>query len=305
MRLLFFGSGSFGLPTLRFLNAEHDVRAVISQPDRPAGRRRRPTPTPIAAYAAEAELPLLQYENINTDEATARLRSFDVDAWVVIAFGQKLSPSLLADRFAINLHASLLPRWRGAAPIHHAVLAGDAQTGLSVITLAERMDAGDVLASAAMTIAATDTTGLLHERLAERGPSIVEAVLRMHAGGDLAPQHQDESLATAAPKLTRAEAVIDASMGPDVLRATINGCSPWPGVTARIGDQHLRLLQAGPATSPQAMGVIGEDGLLGCVGGAVTIVQVQPQGGRPMPYEAWARGRRMQWPAAVQFGAEP
>lgn len=302
MRLLFFGSGSFGLPTLRMLNDAHDVRAVISQPDRPAGRRRRARPTPIAAYAQEAGLPLIRRADINEDEAIAELCSFDADAWVVIAFGQKLSPPLLAARFSINLHASLLPRWRGAAPIHHAVLAGDPQTGLSVITLAERMDAGDVLNSASLQIGPTDTTGMVHERLAELGPSVVGEVLRAYAAGVLRPTQQDESRVTAAPKLTRAAANVDSSMSPDLLRATINGCSPWPGVRVRVHDHELRLLRAGPSTARQPIGTLSEHGELGAQGGAVTILEVQPQGGRAMPFEAWARGWRMPWPASVQMG---
>ncbi len=302
MRLLFFGSGSFGLPTLRFLSGQHDVLAVVSQPDRPAGRRHRLTPTPIADYAAETGLPLLRFEDVNADDAATELRAFDIDAWIVIAFGQKLSRPLLQNRFAINLHASLLPRWRGAAPIHHAVLSGDTKTGVSVITLADRMDAGDVLATESLPIAAADTTGLLHDRLAELGPTIVEQVLRAHAQGVLVPLPQDEALATAAPKLTRKQAQIDRTMPAEVVRGTINGCAPWPGVSVRIHDHQLRLLRAAPSSEEQAIGVISSKGVLGCQGGAVAILEVQPQGGRVMPFEAWARGRRMEWPATVQGG---
>ena len=144
MDLVFFGSGAFGLPTLQRLAHAHRVTAIITQPDRKAGRGARLTPTPIGAWAAEhlPHVPLLKPGRVSDPESLEQVRAFPADAWVVIAYGQKLSPALLADRFAINLHASLLPRWRGAAPINWAILQGDSQTGNSVITLADRMDAG-------------------------------------------------------------------------------------------------------------------------------------------------------------------
>ena len=160
MKIVFFGSGSFGLPVLESLG---HVALVVSQPDRPAGRSRRDTPTPIAAHAELSGMPLLRVKNVNDPAVMETIRSAKADAWVIIAFGQKLSPALLVDQFAINLHGSLLPRWRGAAPIHHAVMAGDSQTGVSVITLADRMDAGDVLATATINIGLCDTTGDLHD----------------------------------------------------------------------------------------------------------------------------------------------
>src|SRR5258705_3491243 len=153
MRLLFFGSGAFGLPTLERLAAQHQILAVITQPDRPAGRGGRSTPTPIGAWVAEhlPGTPTFKPPKINDPFIIQQIRAIGrpdasgADAWVVIAFGQKLPRALLDGVFAINLHASLLPRWRGAAPINAAILAGDTQTGNSVITLADRMDAGLIL----------------------------------------------------------------------------------------------------------------------------------------------------------------
>jgi methionyl-tRNA formyltransferase len=146
VNLVFLGSGAFGLPTLIALSRTHTLRAIISQPDRPAGRGGALTPTPVSAFAPRLlpTIPLHKPERIN--DAAAQIRAYNADAWVVIAFGQKLGPALLDGVFAINLHASLLPRWRGAAPINAAILAGDARTGNSVITLAQRMDSGQILA---------------------------------------------------------------------------------------------------------------------------------------------------------------
>lgn len=297
MRIVFFGSGSFGLPTLATLAAEHDVLAVISQPDRPAGRRRVLTPTPIAEHARDHNLTILRPENVNSASSIEATHAMEADAWVIIAYGQKLSPALLGDRFAINLHASLLPRWRGAAPIHHAVLAGDCETGVSVITLAERMDAGDVLGAVPLRIDPMDTTGELHERLAALGPALVQDVLKQYQTNTLAASPQDEQAVTLAPKISRSMARLDLSVDAISARNVINGCSPWPGVTVWIEGDRLRLLQGGESLEAAVPGRVTESGVLGCQSGAVQLLSVQPEGGKPMPFETWARGRRFNWPA--------
>ena len=298
MKIVFFGSGSFGLPVLESLG---QVTLVVSQPDRPAGRRRRATPTPIAAHAEASGLPLLRVKDVNDPTAMETIRSAQADAWVIIAFGQKLSPALLADRFAINLHGSLLPRWRGAAPIHHAVMAGDSQTGVSVITLADRMDAGDVLATATTDIALCDTTGDLHDSLSLLGPDCVNRVLQDFAVGTVHAQPQDESVATAAPKLSRQSAAISSDMSATDLRCRINGCAPWPGCDGLIDGQPLRFARATASDTPAQPGTLSQEGILGCNGGAVQLLEVQPRGGRVMPFADWANGCQHAWP--VRFEA--
>ncbi len=298
MDLVFFGSGAFGIPVLEDLAARHDVRLVVSQPDRPAGRRRRVRGTPVASRAEALGLRVLRTERANAD--ADRIREVSADVWVVIAFGQRLSASLLENRLAINLHASLLPRWRGAAPIHHAVMAGDTQTGVSVITLADRMDAGDVLASQTLEIGPTDTTGELHERLAALGPPIIERVLEAASAGALDRRPQDTAAVTTAPKLDRAAAHIDVSMSPDTARCRINGCSPWPGCDLLIDGDVLRLLRAAPHDGPWTAGALSEDGVLGLQGGGIRLMDVQRQGGRPAAFAAWARGRHHAWPVPFE-----
>lgn len=300
MKIVFLGSGAFGLPTLRRLAASHEVIGVVTQPDRPAGRGSRMTPTPIGAWAAEhlSGVPLLKPDRINHADATERVRAWACDAWVVIAYGQKLGPALLADRFAVNLHASLLPRWRGAAPINHAVLAGDAETGNSVIFLADRMDAGAVLGQSRRPIGPGQTAGELHDLLAEDGPGLVERVLADHAAGTLNPVAQDESLVTLAGKLSKADGVMDWSLPADAARRRINGLSPWPGVTAEHAGRSLKLLRAepGPAVSEQRRPgevVDPEAGLVACGSGVVTLREVQPAGRTPMGFAAWANGRKV------------
>ena len=246
MRVVFFGSGAFGMPTLRSLSEQHEVLAVISQPDKPAGRKRLLTPTPISQWAIEhiPSTPLLRPENINEPSALSQARGFECDVWVIIAYGQKLSEELLADRFAINLHASLLPRWRGAAPINHAILAGDAVTGNSVIALASRMDAGVVFGQSERSIEHTHTAGELHDALSQDGPELVARVLDEYRAGTLDSVEQDDSKVTIAPKLSKADGWIRLTDDADACRRRINGLSPWPAVTIEVRGEPLKVLRA-------------------------------------------------------------
>ncbi len=313
MRIVFLGSGAFGLPTLQHLAARHAVAGVVTQPDKPAGRGSKLTPTPIGAWAAEhlPGVPLIKPEKINTPEVRDLVRSWDCDAWVVIAFGQKLGPALLADRFAVNLHASLLPRWRGAAPINHAILAGDAITGNSVITLADRMDAGLVLGQSRRPIEPGRTAGELHDLLAEDGPALIEQVLIAHAADALRPVTQDESLVTLAGKLAKSDGRVVWDQPADRVRCRINGLSPWPGVTAAFDGQPLKLVRAEPAdpvSQSTLPGTITDPGLgiVACAAGsAVRIPEVQPPGKRPMPFRDWANGRQIKPGNCLSDGADP
>jgi len=307
LRLVFFGSGAFGLPTLKHLASTHQIEAVVTQPHRPAGRKRALTPTPIGAWAAEhlPSVPLLKPENVNEADQLDLVRSFDVGSpderrggWVVIAFGQKLSKRLLADRFAINLHASLLPRWRGAAPINHAILAGDSVTGNSVITLADRMDAGLVLGQSERPITLEATAGELHDQLAGDGPPLVDRVLREFASGQLRPAEQDDSKVTIAGKLDKGLGAVDLSeISAEVARRTIHALNPWPSVTVEFRGESLKLLRAvaEPGTTKQRAGTIvdAEIGTVACGERTVLrLVEVQPAGRKPMPYGAFANGAK-------------
>jgi methionyl-tRNA formyltransferase len=308
MRLVFLGSGAFGLPTLQALAREHEVLAVVSQPDKPAGRGMKLTPTPIAQWAAEhlPKIPLFKPADINDPSIRDQVRAFDADAWVVIAFGQKLSEPLLADRFAINLHASLLPRWRGAAPINAAILAGDTVTGNSVITLAQRMDAGLILGQSTRPVEPTQTAGELHDLLSADGPALVLDVLARKAAGTLDPRTQDEALVTKARKLSKDDGKLDFTQPAAVLSCKINGLNPWPGVAASLHHQvllnqpapiQLKLIRAIESDqSPPAKARPGEfiglpEGLVACGDGTVLrLIEVQPPGGKPMPWDAFIRG---------------
>ena len=298
MRIGFFGSGAFGLPTLGELAANHEIVFVVSQPDRPAGRQRRLRETPISAHALEHGLELLRPIELD-DLAIDTIRSKPADAWVVIAYGLKLPPALLQDRFACNLHGSLLPRWRGAAPIQRCLMSGDPVTGVSVITLAKVMDAGEVLASAETPVDPNETAGELHDRLAALGPAAVLHTLASLEVGQLQPRSQDQAAVTLAPKLSRSEATVDFDQPASRVRGRIHGLTPWPGCDVQLGAGSLRLRRVRDLEEPHDAlpGTILDSGHVACgqeEGGTLEILEVQPAGGRPMSWTDWQRGHPLE-----------
>ncbi len=303
MRVAFLGSGAFGLPTLERLAAGHELAGIVTQPDRPAGRKRRPTPTPVAAWAGEHApgVAVVRPEDVNERGVVEQVRGWDAEAWVVIAFGQRLSPGLIEGRFVVNLHASLLPRWRGAAPINWAILAGDARTGNSVITIAERMDAGYVLGQDGVEVDPLETAGELHDRLSARGPDLIERVLGAHASREVEYVEQDESKVTRARKLSKADGVVDFSAEGEACRRRVQGLNPWPGVTVGFRDGTLKLGRAKaeelPAQQIEAPGTIleAESGLVACAPGTgLRLLEVQLPGKRVMSWDEFARGHRVE-----------
>ncbi len=309
MRIVFLGSGAFGVPTLRALVAargQFDVRLVASAPDRPAGRGLQPTPNPIAAAAETLGLAIERTADVNAPASLAAIEAAAPEAIVVIAFGQKIGPEIRDRFFAINLHASLLPAYRGAAPIQRALMAGESTTGLSVISIAARMDAGVVFDTLETPIDPRETAGELHDRLAELGPELVIRSLRRHRAGLDAPQAQDERFVTQAAKISRADAVVDFTRPAPALRGWIHGLSPRPGCTITLplasGAKQVRLLRVEAVSEAEAAAVAGldaashragtfvEPGLLRCAEGFLHPLEVQPAGGRVMAWEDFLRG---------------
>ena len=301
LRVIFAGSGEFGIPTLKALReAGHDVVQVLTQPDRPAGRGRALTPTPVATAAAEMNLDVARTADINRETLPA------ADILVVIAFGQKIAEHQVrhARLGSVNLHASRLPRHRGAAPINWAILSGETTTGNSVIRLAQKMDAGAVLAQSELKIGELETAGELHDRLAADGAPLVLRVLDDLANGRATETPQDESRATIAPKLSRDSATLDWSRPAAEIARRIRGLYPWPGCRVRLCDAEgttlatLRLVRARSAESEGPRWKPGEVMTTGSVQAGddrgVDIVEVQPDGRTPMPLADYRRGHRWQ-----------
>jgi methionyl-tRNA formyltransferase len=305
LKIIFAGSGEFGLPTSRaLLDAGHDIVQVVTQPDRPAGRGRTLTPTPIAAFAASRNLPLLKTDNINTETLPP------ADAMIVIAFGQKIGESIVHHPRlgSVNLHASILPKYRGAAPINWAIINGERVTGNSIIRLAQRMDAGDVLAQSTLEIAELETAGDLHDRLSIDGAALMTQYLADPLDPDLVEMPQDESRATLAPKLSRELSRIDWNRPDATVANHIRGMYPWPGCRVRLLDESgvqvalMTLSRARPASAGwrrREPGTINDDGAISVAeGGAVEVVELQPEGKKPMYLTAFRNGHR--WDANMR-----
>jgi methionyl-tRNA formyltransferase len=301
LRIIFAGSGEFGLPTLRaLLSAGHQLVQVVSQPDRPAGRGRKLAPTPISQFAIENSLPLTRTDDIDRESLPP------ADLMIVIAFGQKIS-EVVANHprlGSVNLHASRLPKYRGAAPINWAILNGESESGNSVIRLAQRMDAGAILGLSSVKIGELETAGELHDRLAEDGAPLMLDVVARLASGAANEIVQDESQATKAPKLTRDSARIDWSKPAEFIARQIRGMYPWPGCRVRLLDptgkelDRLTLVRAAlsriTGVPPVPAGEISSTHTVFTPLGQLEIVELQPEAKRPMPLAAYRNGHPWQ-----------
>lgn len=301
MDVVFLGSGAFGIPTLEMLARGHTITGIVTQPDRRAGRGGKVTPTPVGAWAVEhlPDVPIIKPEKINTDQARAVVRGWDADAWVVIAYGQYLGRKLLADRWAINLHGSRLPRWRGAAPINAAIVAGDEVSGNSVITIDTEMDAGAVLRQSERAIEPDMTAAMLHDALSKDGPELIAQVLEQRSAGTETYTTQDPTRVTIAPKMSKADGVVDFHAPARLVAARINGLNPWPSVAVGFREETIKINRAQPVgvESQEEAGTIisADEGLVVCGDGrSVQLLSVQPQGKRAMDWKAFANGRSIE-----------
>jgi methionyl-tRNA formyltransferase len=304
MKIVFLGSGAFGIPSLNALmSSTHQIAHVISQPDRPAGRGKHLTPTPAAEWAQARGVPLTRTDNANGPEIIGLLRELRPECLAVIAFGQKLSAELLgaAPHGGINLHSSLLPRYRGAAPINWAIINGDAEAGVSVIEVTKVMDGGDVLAATSTAIGASETAGELHDRLADLGAPLLPRVLDELAAHSVKRVAQDPALASRAPKLSRELAWVDFTQPAAKVSARIRGMSPWPGVQVELKDAAgnvrttVTLLKCAATTSNAAhvaedCGRVLPDRTVACGTGAIELIALQPSGKKVMDLQAFANG---------------
>lgn len=291
----FFGTPHAALPTLAALHAATDLKMVVSRPDAIRGRGRTPTPSPVAAWALEHDVPLHRPTGRG---ALVAVDLTGIDVAVVVAYGAIIPPEMLAvpPHGFLNVHFSLLPRWRGAAPVARAILAGDTETGVSIMQLEAGLDTGPVLATSAVPIGSAGT-GELTERLADIGAELLVQSLPGYLDGSLVPTPQDHAAATHAAKIDVADARLDLTRPAVELERVVRAMHPRPG--AWIATSHGRLKVTAARVDPGAGGsagalVVGDNGWprLATVDGALVLSEVQPAGKRPMPGDAWARGRR-------------
>lgn len=285
------GTPDFAVPALQaLLAAGHEVACVYCQPPRPAGRGQRERPSPVQAEAEARGLPVRHPATLRTPDAQAEFAALGLEAAVVVAYGLLLPQEVLdaPARGCLNIHASLLPRWRGAAPIHRAVMAGDAETGVCIMRMEAGLDTGPVLLRESLPIGPTDTTGDLHDRLAGLGARlIVEALARLDA---LVAAPQPEEGATYARKIDKAEARIDWTRPAAEVDRLIRGLSPFPGAWCEAGAERIKLLRSRLAEGAGEPGQVLRGLTVACGEGAVEVLELQRAGARALPAEDALRG---------------
>jgi len=303
MRIVFAGTPAPAAPSLRALAASrHELAAVVTRTDAPLGRKRILTPSPVAAIAAELDVPVIKTDRLDA-AATQAITALRPDLGVIVAYGGLVrEPLLSAPRHGwINLHFSLLPRWRGAAPVQHALIAGDRTTGAAVFQLVPALDAGDVFGELRYDLSAEETAGEVLSALAERGAGLLSEVVDAISDGTAAavPQRGEPTLA---PKLTIADGLLDFRQPADRVLDRFRGTTPEPGAHTALGGQRLKVLAArrGPEMSPGetaldagTISLVGGQVLVGTAEGTVALTTVQPAGRNAMPAADWWRGLRV------------
>ena len=297
-KIVFMGSPDFSIPAMRALAEVYPIVGVVTQPDRPAGRGRVLTPPPVKRLALELGLPLIQPERLRQPEAMAQLQAWAPDVIVVAAFGQILRPAVLElPRFGcVNVHASLLPRWRGAAPIQAALLNGDAQTGITIMRMDAGVDTGPTLSQRALPIQPDDNAGALSERLAALGGELLLETLPAYLSGELTPQPQEDAGATYAPMLNKADGQLDFSQPAEALARRVRAFNPWPGAFTIWQGQMLKIQRAHAVPTPCAVPgqtVIYQGLPAFCTSdGLLALDELQPAGKKPQPGKAFLQGAR-------------
>lgn len=302
MRIIFMGSPDFSVPVLDALvGAGHDITCVYCQPPRPAGRGKKDRPTPVQARAEALGLPVRHPTSLKSPGEQAAFAALNAEIAVVVAYGLILPQAILDApvQGCLNIHASLLPRWRGAAPIHRAIMAGDAETGICIMQMDAGLDTGDVLLRRATPIGADETTAQLHDRLSRMGATLITEAL--DALPDLTPEPQPESGITYAAKIDKSEARIDWTRPAQEIDRQIRGLSPFPGAWCDMAGERLKLLGSRMAHGSGAPGETLNDTLtIACGSGAVEITRLQKAGRAAQDSAEFLRGIPV--PRGTQLG---
>src|ERR1051326_4018634 len=300
MRIVFIGTGDIGVPTLRTLKSSgHDLVGVVTQPDKPVGRQQKITAPPIKVAIAGANVPILQPAKIKDRESIDEIRALKPDVIIVIAYGQILPRAVLEipKLACLNLHASLLPRWRGAAPIQAAIASADRETGITVMFMDEGLDTGDILLQRKIDIAPNETGGSLHDRLAQVAPNALLEALPLLESGAARRIPQDSSLATLAPKLTRENGRIDWKESAEAIERKIRAFNPWPGAFAQLETGKLKIFSGSviPLTErPGRLSFVDNAVAITTRQCAIALGEVQLEGKRRMSAAEFARGHSLE-----------
>jgi methionyl-tRNA formyltransferase len=307
MKIVYLGSGEFGIECLNALaSSNNTLDFIVTQPPRQAGRGRKPKPTPVADWAKNHSIPFIETDNVNTQEVTEEIRTYRPELIVVIAFGQKIGNELIAlpPKKAINVHASLLPKYRGAAPINWAIINGETQTGVTIINLAEKMDAGEILAQQKIDIETNETAGQLHDRLGQMAAPLLLETAEKIADGSVIYTEQDHSKATLAPKLKKSDGFLDFSEQAENLVRKILGFWPWPGASAiyvskksgRCERINIAMAEIVETSNPDALqpGILDNDLNITCGENALKVAKIKPAGGSLMDFADFVNGRATQ-----------
>jgi methionyl-tRNA formyltransferase len=304
LRLIFMGTPEFAVPTLRALiDAGHDLATVYSQPPRPAGRGQKARKSPVQAVAEEAGIEVRTPKSLKDAAAQRAFQALGADAAVIVAYGLILPPEFLAaPRLGcVNLHASLLPRWRGAAPIQRAIMAGDEMSGVTAMLVDQGLDTGPILLQERCVVTSEMTAGALHDSLAELGAPLILRALAGLADGTLTAKPQGQDGVSYADKIAKEEGRLDRSQPADVLACQVRGLSPFPGAWFQHGGQRIKVLTAKAVAGAGAPGVTIDDELtVACGDGAVVLERLQRAGKAPMDASAFLRGLAV--PAGTRLG---
>jgi methionyl-tRNA formyltransferase len=295
-QIVFMGTPEFAVPTLKRLIEHHTVIGVVTQPDRPAGRNRQIQQSPVKQLALAAGIPLFQPEKLRRPEAIEELKRWSPDVYVVAAFGQILPQAVLdiPQYGSINVHASLLPRWRGAAPIQAAIRAGDAASGITIMKMDAGLDTGPILSQRAVPLAPDETGQSLHDKLAVLGGELLIETLPGYLSGEIVPQPQDDSLATYAPTIKKEEGLIDWTQSAESIERLVRAFTPWPGTYTFWDGQQLKIHSGTIGHGEAAPGRVIETAhgiAIGTGSGLFFPKTLQLPGGRPLPVEDFIRGR--------------
>ena len=302
MNIIFMGTPEFSLPTLHKLyESDHDVLSVVTQPDRPKGRGRESTPSPVKQFALDKKIPILQPIKCTKLEIVKTLGALNADVFIIVAFGQILDKNLLAlpHHFCINLHSSLLPKYRGAAPINWAIINGETETGVTTMKMNAGLDTGDILLSRKVPIRNNDDAQSLHDILAHQGSSLVLETLCQLDSGSLDATAQNSDLSSYAPKLTKDDGLIKWNQPAVKIHNLVRGLTPWPGAFSFLGSKRLKICK----TETKICGLPNQPGVILRISGhgievgtqkdRIVITELQPEGKKRMHVKSFLAGHKL------------